>query len=179
MSAKIKISIFLITLPTIVCIYAVFTKQYNMSLNSLLTIVCLVAVMITNKKIPVLTTGTYYAVLIFILLSVFAGRALEIYQIIPFWDKILHFLSGFVFVSAGKNIYIKLNGTKENNALMNLFVLSFAIAAAGMWEIYEFTIDKLFHTVAQNGSLDDTMWDIIAGSTSSVIAILLSKKYRT
>lgn len=176
MSAKTKINIFLIILPSIVGIYAVFTKQYNMALNSLLTIVCLFAVMIINKKIPVLTTGTYYSVMIFILLSVFAGKGLEIYRIIPPWDKILHFLSGFIFVSVGKNVYVKLNGNMKNKALMNLFALYFAVAAAGVWEIYEFSIDKLFNLVSQNGSLDDTMWDIIAGSVSSVIAILFNYK---
>ena len=175
MSAKTKINILLIIMPAIVCIYAVFTKQYNMASNSLITILCLVAVMVINKKIPVLTTGTYYAVLIFVLLSVFAGRSLEIYHIIPFWDKILHFLSGFVFVSSAKNIYVKLNGNIKNTALTNLFALSFAVAAAGVWEIYEFTIDKLFNMVSQNGSLDDTMWDIIAGSASAVIALWWTK----
>lgn len=179
MSTKLKINIFLIVLPAIGLIYAVFTKQYSMALNSLLTILCLVAVMIINKKIPVLSTGTYYAVLVFILLSVFAGRGVEIYRIIPPWDKMLHFLSGFIFVSIGKNIYVKLNGNTKNHAIMNLFALSFAVAIAGAWEIYEFTIDNLFNLASQNGSLDDTMWDIIAGSGSSVIAILFTLKYNT
>ncbi len=175
MSIKMKINIFLIMLPAMGCIYAVFTKQYSMALNSLLTIACLIAVMIINKKIPVLTTGTYYALLIFILLSVFAGRGLEIYRIIPPWDKALHFMSGFIFVFIGKNIYVKLNGNTHNTSLMNLFTLSFAVAIAGMWEIYEFTIDNLFNMVSQNGSLNDTMWDIIAGSTSAVIAIVFAQ----
>ncbi len=178
MSGKTKINIILNTLPAIVCIYAIFTKQYDVALNSFLTMLCLVAVIIINDKVSILSLGTYYGILIFILLSVFAGRGLEIYRIIPSWDKILHFLSGFITVPAGKNIYEKLNGNAKNKLLMNVFALSFAVAVAGVWEIYEFSIDKLLGLTSQNGSLDDTMWDIIAGSISSVISILSTTKKR-
>lgn len=50
--------------------------------------------------------------------------------------------------------------------LSSLFL---AIAAAGLWEVYEFCGDTFFHLQAQGGSLTDTMTDIIAGSCGALI----------
>ena len=50
-----------------------------------------------------------------------------------------------------------------------LFSLFLAIAAAGLWEVYEFCGDTFFHLQAQGGSLTDTMTDIIAGSCGALI----------
>ena len=50
-----------------------------------------------------------------------------------------------------------------------IFVALFATAAAGTWEIWEFTTDSLFGLSAQNGSLTDTMWDIISGTAVGIV----------
>jgi hypothetical protein len=38
---------------------------------------------------------------------------------------------------------------------------------AGCWEIFEFTTDRLFGLYSQNGSLVDTMVDIICGTVGA------------
>ena len=48
----------------------------------------------------------------------------------------------------------------------------FATAAAGAWEIWEFTTDSLFGLTAQNGSLTDTMWDIICGTSVGIVTAI-------
>ena len=130
------------------------------------------------QKISFFHQKTYYAVLTFILLSVFAGRTLKFYSIVPYWDKILHFASGFIAAAAGKEIYIKFGGNTKNPALTNLFIIAFAISIACVWEIYEFTADALLGTSSQNGSLSDTMLDIIAGTASALISILVQNKIK-
>ena len=45
----------------------------------------------------------------------------------------------------------------------------FSIAAAGVWEIWEFSTDMLFGFHSQNNSLIDTMMDIICGSIMGII----------
>ena len=65
------------------------------------------------------------------------------------------------------------NGTDKNNYrkyMPIVFSIIFAIASAAVWEIWEFSTDKLFGFTSQNNSLDDTMWDIICGSLMGVIA---------
>jgi uncharacterized membrane protein YjdF len=50
------------------------------------------------------------------------------------------------------------------------FAFLFAVAMAGMWEIYEFTVDHLFELHSQNGSLTDTMMDMICGTLGALVA---------
>lgn len=176
MSSKSKIIILSIILPIMSFIYGIFTKQHDIFINSIYTVICIFGFAIINKKFPVIKTGTFCSVIVFIILSLFAGRTLKIYNLIPQWDKILHFISGFILVSVGKEIFLKLNNNSINKRLMNIFAVLFAIASAGIWEIYEFSIDKILGTLAQNGSLDDTMWDIILGTTSSIISIIMKSR---
>ena len=144
--------------------------------NIILAVLCIVAVTIIYKKTKLLTKGAYFSVVIFILLSIFLGRGMRIYRIIPFWDKGLHFLSGFIATAVAKHIYSVFGGNTKNKVLFNLFTIVFAVAVAGVWEIYEFTIDSLFGMQAQNNSLDDTMWDIILGTASGLISVIFYHK---
>ena len=175
MSAKLRFASLSVLLPGATCIYALFTKQYAMALSCLISVACVIAFALFHRKFPFLTTTTYYSVIILILLSLYAGKALMAYSFIPYWDKILHFFSGFVFAAAGSQLYVKLNGDTDNKILIKLFTLSFAIAAAGVWEIYEFTTDQILGISSQNGSLNDTMWDMIAGTVSAVIMVVFKK----
>lgn len=178
MSDKFKIIILSIALPALFAIFGLFTKRFDIALNSLLTIACIIIFVLLHEKFPVLNPATYRLFLIFILLSVFVGRALKIYSVISSWDKILHFLSGYIIASAGGQIYIKLKGDGKNKRLMNLFVISFAAAIAALWEFYEFFGDKALGLSSQNGSLDDTMWDMILGTLSAIIYLICTKKRR-
>lgn len=172
MYLKLKTIILSMLLPLISLIYGVITLQYNIALNSLYAIFSIAAFAFIHKRYSTLNPATYYAVIIFILLAVFAGKVLNFYSIVPYWDKILHFLSGFLIASIGKQIYEKSN---SNTKILNLFILSFATGAAGIWEIYEFTVDGLLGLQSQNSSLSDTMWDMIAGSISAVFWVVSLK----
>lgn len=174
MSNKVKFDIFCLLLPVITLIYGIFTKKYDVVFNSLLTVFCILAFAVIHKKFSIFTDGTYCACVIFILLSVFAGRTLKVYNLISQWDKVLHFTSGFIIFAIGKQVYAKLNGDIKNRTLMNWFALLFAIAAAGIWEFYEFFIDSILNMSAQNG-LVDTMLDMIAGTVSALIAVALKE----
>ena len=165
-----KLNIVSVILPILSLIYGIYTKQTDMMLNSLLTIFCIFAIVLINKKFRVLTDRTCFAAVIFILLAVFLGRTLKVYKIISQWDKILHFTSGFIIAPIGKQVYEKLNGDLSNKKLTTWFTVIFAVAAAGIWEFYEFFVDCIAHISAQNG-LTDTMLDMIAGTLSALIAV--------
>ena len=176
MSVRLKFVILSLFAPFTVLVFSLFSKQYQTALNSLCTILCIVIIVIAQKIFSLFTIKTYLAIIIFILLSVFIGRTLNAYSLVPHWDKALHFLSGFLFAVIGKEIYIKLSGNSKNRWLMFFFSLLFAISAAGLWEIYEFTGDTLFGMSAQNNSLRDTMLDMILGSFSAFLTTILIAK---
>ena len=95
---------------------------------------------------------------------------------IPNYDKFLHLLSGAVIAVIGYVLFLYLtnnNSRKEIHPLTSvIFVIIFATAAAGAWEIWEFTTDSLFGLTAQNNSLIDTMWDIICGTVVGIITAI-------
>ena len=96
---------------------------------------------------------------------------------IKHWDKILHFTSGLILGMLGYVVFLNLV-PKEAREKMNawcsvIFSFLFGSACAGIWEIYEFTVDHLLGLLCQNNSLVDTMSDIIAGTiTALIIAIM-------
>ena len=139
---------------------------------------CIIAAfggMLVNAKFRVFTFKTCIAFSLLLILSVFCGRTLGFYETVPYWDKALHFLSGFIFARAGKEIYFRLGGSRKSRWLLLCFSLLFAISAAALWEIWEFAGDSLFGLTSQNNSLQDTMLDIILGSVSGGIYSFLIK----
>lgn len=117
----------------------------------------------------------YYINMTFIFLSMYLASVWNFYSI-PNYDKFLHLLSGAIIAIIGYVLFIYLTNDisrKEMNSLTPvIFVVLFAIAAAGMWEIWEFTTDSLFGLSAQNNSLNDTMWDIICGTVIGIITAI-------
>lgn len=114
----------------------------------------------------------YYINITFIFLSMYLASIWNFYSI-PNYDKFLHLLSGVVIAIIGYVLFLYLTTDKSRNEINPLmpmiFVILFATAAAGVWEIWEFTTDSLFGLTAQNNSLTDTMWDIICGTVVGVL----------
>ena len=117
---------------------------------------------------------SFYLIYSFVVAAMYLGSILDFYLIIPFYDKILHLLSGLIIGLIGYILFLHMvNGTDKNNYrkyMPIVFSIIFAIASAAVWEIWEFSTDKLFGFTSQNNSLDDTMWDIICGSLMGIIA---------
>lgn len=115
----------------------------------------------------------YYCILVFIFLSMYLANVWDFYGI-PNYDKYLHLGSGVLIALIGYVLFIYLCGGKQQPGMHPLFPVIFsvifAIAGAGIWEIWEFTTDSLFGLTAQNGSLLDTMIDIICGTIMGIIA---------
>ena len=128
----------------------------------------------TKIKIP---KEVYFLVIVFIFLSMYLGKIINFYRFFPNWDKFLHLTSGPILALIGYIIYLNLTDKtiikRINPAIGILFALFFSVACAGLWEVFEFTSDNIFGLNAQNGSLVDTMWDIICGSVGGSLMCLL------
>ena len=168
---KTKLTILSCIFPVAAAVYGIIKAEYGIALNSAFTVVCLWSFYFADRKFRFFSGKIYTSVLVFILLSVFSGRCLGLYNLIPYWDRTLHFLSGFIIVISGKSLFRKLNGKTEQKCLMKVFSFLTGVSAAGLWEIFEFSCDRLIGTVAQNNSLTDTMWDIILGTVSAAVTI--------
>lgn len=123
-----------------------------------------------NKKL----LYTYIAV--FLVMSLFLGKMLNFYHIIPYWDKILHIFSGFILYPWGLFLYLKLNSNEKNYILMILFALLLSFSCALLWEVWEFAGDSLFGLNSQNNSLKDTMLDMIMGCIGAIASTFVHKQ---
>lgn len=117
---------------------------------------------------------SFYLIYSFIIGAMYLGNVFDFYIIIPMYDKILHLLSGLIIGLIGYILFLHVsNGSPENSFKRYtpiLFSIIFSIAAAGVWEIWEFSTDQLFGFASQNNSLHDTMWDIICGTLMGIIS---------
>lgn len=124
-----------------------------------------------------------FSILIFIAITMMFANLFGMYGVIPYLDKIEHLGSGVILFYVGQFVLKKILRRKKVKSLpaniMIWFSLYFSIAMAGVWEIYEFTVDHLFGLTAQNGSLSDTMLDIICGAIAAIgTAIYMFYKVR-
>lgn len=110
--------------------------------------------------------------------SLFGG-----YELIPCWDKILHFLSGFLFAVLGTAVYF---AKKPGHALdpadafnASLYTWMFAMMSAVLWEIWEYIVSFSGadpQQVAQTG-VGDTMTDIIVCTVGGLITAVSCWNY--
>lgn len=113
-----------------------------------------------------------FSILFFITVTMLLANLFGLYSVIPYLDKMEHLLSGVILCFIGLLILRKMirsqNITHFPSPIAIWFALFFSVAMAGCWEIYEFTGDRLFGLLSQNGSLIDTMVDIICGLVGAV-----------
>lgn len=110
--------------------------------------------------------------IIFVFFAHFLGSIVNLYHIIPSYDKVMHFLSGVLSALLGFIILIKMNHYQKKKIWFNiLFIIAITLSIAALWEFYEFIFDQLFARDAQNvltTGTGDTMMDMIMAFIGSI-----------
>ncbi|MBD8499316.1 hypothetical protein [Paenibacillus arenosi] len=112
-----------------------------------------------------------FSILFFIALAMLVANLFNMYGVIPHLDKIEHLLSGVILCFVGLFILgkkVRHHKSQIAPSIAIWFAFFFSVAMAGVWEIYEFTVDGLLGFKSQNGSLYDTMLDIICGTVGAI-----------
>lgn len=155
-------------------VYMLFDGRETKAFMGLLTIVSLIAIGIWQRKsryaFPDFFAGMTY---VFIFIAVGLGTFGGFYSI-PHFDDFLHLTSG-IWIGCGAWILMGLLVGKTiidqlPKFFIGLYIILFALAIAGAWELLEFAGDKLFHFTAQGRDPDDTMFDMIDGLIGGIIA---------
>ncbi len=112
---------------------------------------------------------------LFILISVGVGTFGGAYSIHHF-DDFLHVTSGiwlgYAALVLGRQFIGNSLAGQLPKAFWAIFMILFALAAAGAWELLEFAGDKLLHFTAQGRDPDDTMFDMMDGLIGGIISAL-------
>lgn len=118
---------------------------------------------------------------IFIFIAVVIGSTLNNRTTFHHIDIVTHCMAGFISAWFGydfANIVYRKRGDL-GPAMSSLFSLTFALALSVGWEIYEFSMDRIYGMSLQNSApnteagLIDTMVDFIMCAIGSVVGMLL------
>lgn len=116
-------------------------------------------------------TKTVY--IVFVFMAHFLGATCEIYNKIDSFDKFTHWLSGILtaYISILLMEYLKIYN--KNSKIFNIiFIISFTLMIASLWEIFEFTSSICFNLDPQRvkaTGVTDTMMDIIVAFLGSIL----------
>ena len=130
---------------------------------------------IIEKKLKIHYPSEFeITIMIFIYLSLVLGSIGKFYDRFPWWDLMLHTLSGVLIGLFGFSLVYILNRSswkkiKLSRAFVALFAFCFAVSLGTLWEIYEYGFDNLFNWNMQRSGLDDTMWDLIVDSLGAAL----------
>lgn len=110
---------------------------------------------------------------LFIFIAVCIGSTLNNRTTFEHFDIVTHCASGVLSAWFGydfANIIYRKRGDL-GPAMSSLFSLAFALSIAVGWEIYEFSMDKLYGMTLQKGNTD-TMVDFISCAVGAVVTML-------
>ncbi|HJC99693.1 hypothetical protein [Candidatus Arthromitus sp. SFB-turkey] len=175
-----------LSLSIIILILAFFTPNKNLYYGGVSFLIAEILSILFVRVLPLPFTSFEVTILQFqIFISIFLGTTLNFYGLISEFDFLLHISFGVV-ASVLSIPFIKFFINKLNldiNKTQILFIIfiifCFSTTCGTLWEIYEFSVDKLLGLNTQNNSLLDTMSDIIANTIGTLsFCIIYSYKHK-
>ncbi len=162
--------IFVTLICSFITIFSEFDKGIVIILKDASIVLTLLFPYILNKLFKLDIGESLILIwIIFIFMAHYLGVICEFYNKWEMFDKVTHTFSGVL--SSGVAVLI-LNKVKSKNILFNIiFILSFSLMCAALWEMFEFTCNALFGGDAQRVALtgvSDTMWDMIVAFFGSI-----------
>ena len=139
----------------IICmILQIIRGDLNNAFLCLLTLMLFLLPFIIEKKFSVDIPQTLQIIiLIFIFSAEILGEINNFYNIIPFWDTLLHTLNGFLSAAIGLALVDLLNKNSKNFKLSPIYIVivsfCFSMTIGVFWELFEYTADNLFKTDMQ------------------------------
>lgn len=120
------------------------------------------------------------AIVFFIFATLFLGEVHGYYTRFWWWDLVLHAGSAFAFGLVGFLLLFALYASGKLQArpiTIAIFSFAFAMAIGAIWEIFEFTMDRLLGLNMQKSGLVDTMSDLIVDGLSALVTSVAGFTY--
>lgn len=132
---------------------------------------------LARKTVPAIMHAIFAGYVFF---SMFLGEVFFLYRDVRGWDALMHFTSGaliaFAFILWIRRL-IQKRKVQFSSWYQTFFVIACGIMAAAVWELVEFASDTLFGAKSQDGSLYDTMTDLLYGTAGTIVMALLYELY--
>lgn len=163
-----------------VLIRSAFNGQIESVYTCLLTLVLLLLPSILERKLEIrLPAGLEITVVVFIFAAEILGEIACFYVTVPFWDKALHTTSGFIYAAVGYSMADVLNRHKKvsfefSPLFLALVAFCFSMTIGAVWEIFEFSMDNLFHKDMQKDTVIQQITSVALDPTNRNIPITIS-----
>lgn len=146
-----KIFILIKVVVFIHLLFCLINGEWTATFNCLFNFVLLFVSDLVYKKLGY--SGIFQlAIYLFITGSLLLGEVYYFYVRVWYFDIIMHMLSSFI--ASGLLFYtLRYLKVKMKFSLLILFIFSFAMMVAALWEITEFTIDRVFNIDMQKDTI--------------------------
>ena len=112
--------------------------------------------------------------LLFLFIAYVLGYGYDYYDRIYYFDVVAHSFFGVFASIFALPLLKKTKRYDSKNKIFNIiFIIIFTLSMAVLWEITEFTIDKIFITTNMQKGLNNTMKDIISAFLFSILYSLI------
>ena len=158
------------------------TGDHSQDFIAILTLFMTYYPSILEKRFGVyLPVGMQITITLFIFAAQYLGEIKAFYDLIPWWDTILHSTSGVILGIIGFMFVYLLNKqhgkrVKLSPIMVVWFAFCFAITIGVFWEFFEYTMDRVFGLNMQKfrmpgqDGLVDTMGDLFVDAVGAFVA---------
>lgn len=152
---------------------AVLSQNWsNLFVISIAIILSLVPYILRKKYDIKLSKRLSAGILLFLFSTILLGEVNHFYEKFTWWDTVLHFTAGLGLTVFG---FVILHEIYSNSQLRStpkmtaFFAFCFTGMMAGVWEIFEFSVDTFVKSANMQPSNADTMQDLIVALMAAVI----------
>ena len=179
-----------------VLVLSLIEKRYESVATCFLVLVLFLVPSFLERKLHFELPSTIEKIiLLFIYAAEIMGELQEFYIRVPWWDTMLHTMNGFLFAAFGfalvdilnSNPNVKLSLSPFYLAFVSfcfningsiyfviLFIFSFAMMAESIWEIFEFSMDRVIGTDMQKDTVVNTIRSVMLNPDGRNVPYVIS-----
>jgi hypothetical protein len=171
------------------CLFLIRRNWENVFLTSTVIGLTLIPAFLFRRYRVIIPPEFQLISALFVFLSLFLGSALDFYYRFWWWDLVLHTASGFLLGVVGFLVLFLLNQTDRlppgmKPAFLCIFGVTFAVTLGVVWEIFEFTMDRVWPALDMQSQMTgsaagvvDTMKDLIVDTIGAIVVALMGYAY--
>ena len=140
-------------------ILQIFNRNFQNVFLCILTLILFIMPSVVQATFKVeFPTLLEIIILLFIFAAEILGEISAFYIKFPYWDTILHTLNGFLCGAIGFSLVEIINGNKKlrfelSPLFMAVVAFCFSMTIGVIWEIFEFSMDTLYHLDMQKDTV--------------------------
>lgn len=147
-------------------ILQIFNRNFQNVFLCILTLILLIMPSVVQATFKVeFPTLLEIIILLFIFAAEILGEISAFYIKFPYWDTILHTLNGFLCGAIGFSLVEIMNGNKKlrfelSPLFMAVVAFCFSMTIGVVWEIFEFSMDMLYHLDMQKDTVIHSIYTV-------------------